>query len=204
MPNGHLLELSSLVPRHPPTGAALLHIFAPAAIVRLAIDPTPQPPGTMTRRIEVNWLRRPGNTPATQAHRDLGWNGLQHYLGTLCVQLPLTVNDRTLTEQAAIAVLALLIHDLEGGVLQSVLPIGSGGDYLVRLRGDNSFLQVEVSGVKADADGSLSGPRLREKSQQVLTHRRVGYASVTTFAYRPEAVVHSYHHYVKRKKRGKK
>lgn len=166
-------------------------------------DPTPQPPGTLSRAVEVNWLRRPGKESATQEHRAIGWDGLHEWLGTLCVQLPITVNDRTLTEKAAIGVLALLIQDLEAGVLQTVLPIGSGGDYYVRLRGAHSFLQVEVSGIKEDPAGSLSTPRLREKTTQVLSHARVGFASVTTFLYSATTSVHSYLHYVKRQRKAK-
>src|SRR5262245_32090905 len=105
MPNGPILELAPLPLRHPPIGEALLHEFGPAAIIRLCTDPTPQAPGTMSRGVEVNWLPRPGNNVATQVHRDIGWTGLQS-LQRVCIQLPLTVNGRTLTEKAAIGVVA--------------------------------------------------------------------------------------------------
>ena len=183
MPNGPPLELDTLPGRHPLVGAALLHSFAPPVIVRLCLDPTPQPLGTMERKVEVDWLRRAGNVAATKGHRDIRWNGLQHVLSLICPQLLVTVNDRTLTEQAAVGVMALLVHELEGAELQSVLQIGSGGDYLVRVPGANSYIQVEVSGIRLDAGGNLSTTRLRQKSAQVLTHTRVGFASVTTYSH---------------------
>lgn len=204
MPNGHVLELSSLPTRHPLIGEALLHAFGPPAIFRLSIDPTPQPAGTMAREVEIDWLKRPGSSAAGRVQRDIGWNGLDH-LGNVCTQLPITVNAQNLTEQAAVGIIALLIHDLEGGVLQSVLPIGSGGDYLVFTRGARKAVQVEASGVREDATGSASRARLAQKSEQVLTRSKAGYASVTTFSYSAALVVHSYLHYVcRRGKKGKK
>jgi hypothetical protein len=183
-----------------------LHAFGPPAVIRLNIDPNAQPAGTMTRRIEVDWLSPPGTSPAVQDQRILGWNGLQDFLGNLCVQLPMTVNSQTLTEQAAIGVMALLISDLKGEVLQRVLPIGSGGDYLILLRGSRKPAQVEVSGIHSDATGAASRARLAQKSAQVLSKSAVGYASVTTFAHASESVVQSYLHYVRRlrKKGGRK
>jgi hypothetical protein len=146
MANGVVLELSTLPARHPPMGEALLQMYAPQAMVRLCIDPTPQPAGTMSREIEVDWLRHPGKEAATHQQRAVGWTGLEHHLNTLCVQLLVTVNDRTLTEQAAVGVLALLISDLEGAVLQTVLQIGSGGDYLIRRKGQVPSSRLRSAG----------------------------------------------------------
>jgi hypothetical protein len=204
MPNGHVLELSSLRERHPPIGTALLHAFAPAAIIRLSIDPTPQPSGTMSRRAEVDWITRPGTNPAVQVHRDIGWNGLKDLLGRLCVQLPFTVNAQTLTEQAAIGVMALLINDLEGAVLQTVLPIGSGGDYFVLPPRGRKPIQMEVSGIREDSTGTASRARLAQKAEQVLTHSQAGFASVTTFSHKAGPIAHSYLHYVSSRRRKKK
>jgi hypothetical protein len=159
----------------------------------------------MSRRVDVDWITRPGTNPAVQVHRDVGWNGLQ-YLNNVCAQLPMTVNAQTLTEQAAVGVMALLIHDLEGGVLQNVLPIGSGGDYLILHRRGGNPIQVEVSGIRDDATGNASRARLTQKSVQVLTHSMAGYASVTTFSHPAGAIVHCYLHYVRqgRKRGGRK
>jgi hypothetical protein len=103
-----------------------------------------------------------------------------------------------LTEQAAVAVMALLVHDLEGGIIQRVLQIGSGGDYLVLTRRARKPDQVEVSGVQEDTDGSAAKRRLGEKTDQVLTHCKVGFASVTTFAHSQPPTAHSYLHFVRR------
>ena len=197
MPTGLPIELNTLPQRHPLVGGALFHAFAPPVIVRLSLDPTPLPPGIMERGVEVDWLRRPGNVAATQGHRDIRWNGLQHLLSGICPQLLLTVNDRTLTEQSAVGVMALLVHELEGAEIQTVLKIGSGGDYFVQVKGVNSFIQLEVSGIKMDLGGNLSPTRLQQKSAQVLTHARVGFASVTTFSHLA-GVAHTWLHYVKR------
>ena len=190
------LELSSLPERHPAVGEALLHQCGPSTIVRLSIDPTQQPPGTIYRSIEVDWIAQPANNPAVWADRVIGWNGLDEW-EVLCEQLPMVYNDHLLTELSAIAVFSLLINDLEGGVLQTVLPIGSGGDYLVRLAGADGEVQVEVSGIKDDPGGDRSRPRLQQKRTQVLQHVRVGHVSVTTFSYRAVAIVHSFLHYAK-------
>src|SRR5690242_3606418 len=77
MSNRDLLELSSLVTRHPPIGDALLRQYAAPVIVRLCIDPTRQPSGTMSRGVEIDWRRRPGQEAATQVRRDVGWAGIQ-------------------------------------------------------------------------------------------------------------------------------
>jgi hypothetical protein len=125
-------------------------------------------------------------------------------MDTLCVQSRIAVSEHDLTEFAAIGVMALLIHDLEGGVLQNVLPIGSGGDYLVIPREAESPIQVEVSGIQVDLNGADSRSRLSRKSTQVLSHSTVGYASVTTFSHPTGPIVHSYLHYVSRPRTTKK
>jgi hypothetical protein len=200
MANGTVLELSTLPARHPDVGTALHHAYAPATIVRLSVDPTPQQ-GTLSREVEVNWLRRPGRGPVERVRRRIGWSNEGEGLRRVCEELPITKNDQDLTEEAAVGVAALLIHDLEGGVLQKVLPIGSGGDYLLRVSGMDSFIQLEVSGLREDHTGSASASRLRQKTEQVLTQARVGFVSVTTFSHGPHAVVHGYQHFVRKKRR---
>jgi hypothetical protein len=157
----------------------------------------------MIRGVDVNWITRPGTKPAAQVHRDIGWSGLEDLLDKLCAQLPMTLNAQTLTEQAAVGIMTLLIHDLEGGVLQWVLPIGAGGDYLALPRGARNPIQVEVSGIRDDTSGNASRTRLAQKAAQVLTHSQIGYASVTTFSHSAGAIVHSYLHYVRRQQKGK-
>jgi hypothetical protein len=193
-----VIELSSLSVRAAPIGEALLHAFALPVIVRLSIDPTPQAADTMSREVEGSWLKRPGRGSVEQVHRRIGWSDVPQKMIALREQLPLTVNSQTLTEQAGGGVAALLVSDLEQGRLHMVLPIGSGGDYLVRVSGEDSFIQLEVSGLREDRTGSAASARLREKTAQVLTHARVGFVSVTTFSHGNRASVHSYHHFVRR------
>ena len=150
----------------------------------------------------MDWLRRSGKGQATSAHRSIGWANLQPF-ERICEQLPEARNAEEITEAAAVGVAALLIADLERGVLQSVLPIGSGGDYFLRVKEMSSPIQIEVSGLREDERGTASRSRLHEKSEQVLTHARVGFVSVTTFSHGVTAAVHSYLHYVRRQKKAK-
>lgn len=198
MPNGHVLELATLPARHPLIGDALLRQFAGSVIFRLSIYPTPQPPAMIKRTVTVHRIARPGTKPAIQEDCDIGWSGLPSYNRDYCVRLSRTVNEHDVTEQAAIGVMALLIHELEGGVLQQVLPIGSGGDYLVLPRGARHPIQVEVSGIREDRNGSASQSRLRQKCDQVLTASKAGYASVTTFSHPAGPIVQSWLHYVEK------
>ena len=199
MPNGQPLELVQLPAMHPPCGIALRHAFGPPTVIRLSIDPTPQPLGTISRGVVVDQIARARNAPAVEVQRSIGWANLQdavQNLRALLVQLPITVNAQALTEQAAIGVMALLLHDLEGVVLQAVLQIGSGGDYIIQ-----SEEQVEVSGIRHAVSAAVSQGRLAEKSTQVLRHSEAGYVSVTTFSYPGSQasgpIVHSYLHFVR-------
>ena len=115
----------------------------------------------------------------------------------LLAQWPLGASAHATTEQAAIAVLALLIHDLGEGEILKVLPIGSGGDYLVELVGVPKPVQAECSGIVADATGAESRSRLTKKKTQVLSKSAAGFASVTTFHHPPDGIVQSYLHYVR-------
>lgn len=204
MPNGHVLELATLPTAHPRCGEALLVQCATSTIIRLSIDPTALPAGTMSRAVEVNWLPRPGSGTASQEHRGIGWAGLTDYAGDLAVQWNITIPPQDITEQAAIAVMALLLHDLARGEIIQVLSIGSGGDYVVRVRGLKWWIQAECSGISADPNGSRSRATLKRKKAQVLTHSRAGFAGVTTFSHPQGDIVHSYLHYVCKKRRKRK
>jgi hypothetical protein len=200
MPNGHALELATLPVCQPHVGEALLRAHALAAIIRLRLDPTPLPLGTMSRSVAVDWVKKPGKNPAQQLQRDIGWDGIAN-IDAYCAQYRLAMNDHDLTEQAAIAVMALLIHNLQGGVIQRVLQIGSGGDYFVLTRRARNPDQIEVSGIRDDANGSAAKSRLSDKTDQALKHCKVGFASVTTFAHSQPPVVHSYLHFVRRRRK---
>lgn len=203
MPNGHILELSTLPTCQPFVGDALLRAHAWAAIIRLRLDPTPLPPGTMSKEVNVIWSPKAKKKRVQRLKRSIGWGNILD-LDSKCCQYRRTFNDHNLTEQAAIAVMALLIHDREGGVVQQVLQIGSGGDYLVLTRRARKPDQIEVSGIHTDADGSRSQQRLVDKTDQVLTHSKVGFASVTTFAHSQAATAHSYLYFVRRKRKRRK
>jgi hypothetical protein len=200
MANEHILQLADLPVLHPACGAALLHQFALPAVYRLNTDPSPQPPGTTTRRVEIDWIAHPGSAPATQAERTISWGTLAlPNMGLTLTQLPVTMNTNDITTFAAIAVMALLIRDLENRPIQEVLQIGSGGDYLVQAQGESALIQLEASGIRAAQTMALPNARLREKTSQVLSHNNQGFVSVTTFSVPNPggaAVAHSYLHYV--------
>lgn len=157
----------------------------------------------MSRVVTVDWLARTGRTPI-QEHREIGWNSLANYGGDAAIQWRWTVPSQDITEQAAIAVMALLIHDLAQGEILQVLEIGSGGDYLVLVRGLKRPLQAESSGIRIDANGAESRKRLAKKKGQVLQKCRTGFAGVTTFSHSQGNIVHSYLHYVYKQPRKRK
>jgi hypothetical protein len=164
----------------------------------------------MRRTVEVDWIPHPGTAPAVQVLRDIGWANLQAAvpkLAAILVQLPQTMNQNDITAYAALAVMALLISDLENMTLRGVLQIGSGGDYLVQRRGEKHTCQIEGSGIRDAASPGVCLARLDQKKSQVLQQSNDGYASVTTFSYPSgtRTIVHSYLHYVAKKpKKGKK
>src|SRR5439155_11293190 len=115
--------------------------------LRLGFDPVQQPTGTLVRPVLVDRLRRRAKHPVTET-LGIGWSGMPN-VADEWTRLRHTQNATTITEWAAIGVMALLLHDLEGCVLQTVLPIGSGGDYLILTNGRHPK-QVEVSGIDFD------------------------------------------------------
>ena len=122
----------------------------------------------------------------------IGQSGIREGLRRVCEQLPYSRNAYDLTEEAAVGIAALLIRDLEGSVRQSVLQIGSGGDYLLQVEA-SAPIRLEVSGVLMDETGRDAVARLREKTGQVLERVRVGLVSVTTFRHGPRAGVNEAH-----------
>jgi hypothetical protein len=184
---GPTIEVKTIDERHRRSG--LLKEFGIKIILRLAIDPVRQPPGVVKRAITVNRISPGSGEERWEETRELGWAGLPEYLDE-CEQIPIILNEHLITEQAAIGVMLLLIHELEGAILPTVLPIGSGGDYLVSLRGASKPVQVEVSGIKSGSAGQASS-RLGVKRGQV---RGAGFASVTTFQYGEAEAAHSYLH----------
>ena len=130
----------------------------------------------------------------------VAWTGLSEDCEDQCRRYRYTVDEDTLTEWAAIGMMGLLIHHLEGGIIRRVIRKGSGGDYLVTLTCDHSESQVEVSGIHRDESnsGSDSSARLREKREQILRYCPAGFISVTTFAHGTDREVRSFLHYVQK------
>jgi hypothetical protein len=193
MSNALALELASLASRHPEL-ALLSHAIM--AVIRLKLDPTPSialAGDLVGRKITVSH-RPKGAVGDTLHEREIGWAGVG-FTESLGIRITNTYNDQAITENAAIAVMALLAHEIEGIVLKRVLPIGSGGDYAAIYSGHP--IQVEVSGIK-QGHPSDSHSRLREKREQVLKQSPIGIASVTTFYQicSGGGVVHSFLHYV--------
>jgi hypothetical protein len=164
MSNGSILQLNTLPVRQPRIGTALLKAHAVAAVIRLSLDPTQLPAGTMSREVTVSWICKPGNTTLSNTQRQIGWENIPG-LADDCLTFPLTWNEYDLTEMAAIAMSSLLVENLEGGILSSVLPIGRGGDYMVLTRRARKADQIEISGIRVDDKGSKTRTRLAEKEE---------------------------------------
>src|SRR5262249_30176938 len=146
--------------RHPRIGLAFLKQCGTAAILRLSIDPLRVPAGTKAREITIDRVTRKQPNARTEEIREVGWGNVEAVSEEDCIRLKCAFNEERITEDAAIAVMALLIHELEGVTVEEVLPIGSGPDYLVTLKGKGGRLPVEVSGIREDATGSESSSRL--------------------------------------------
>ena len=173
-----VLKLSSLLERHPgDPGVSLLHLFGPCAPMRLtAAD------GETARRVTVRWTPRDRRRNEQTRPFIIDWTNCPQIWGHAAASRTDLASPNTVTEFAAIAVMGLLIHELETAVVEEVLPIGSGGDYNVRV-GRKSF-QVEASGVKADTTGHETAKRILQKSRQVLKRQKQAFAFVTTFEYK--------------------
>jgi hypothetical protein len=201
MANGRVLELGTLPHRHPAVGESLLNLRGPQAIIRLSIDPHRLPEGVARRIVTVN--RRSRDEVERTEEWTIDWAGSvrcdESYLG----QVSKDFGDQVISEDAAIVVMALLIHELEGVTIREVLPIGSGGDYRATAP-QIGLVQVEVSGAKEDQSGHESANRLRKKSEQVLKCSDSGFVSVTTFWHGKVNGVHSYLHFVAKPKKGGK
>ncbi len=193
MPPGVPLELRTLPTIHPQV--SILYGYGTSTIVRLSLDPIAQPSGTMVRSVVVEWVTRPGGGTPQVLTREIGWTDVPKAITDECIKWQATKNAQTITEDAAIGVMALLIHDLENAVITSVLQIGSGGDYILAIQGSPP-VQAESSGIHTDPHGYLSTARLKEKSAQVLKKCAAGFASVTAFSHSATQEVRCQIHFV--------
>jgi hypothetical protein len=131
----------------------------------------------------------------TTVIKRLGWNGLPQFSIDYCKQIGITLNEQRITEDAAIGIMAILVNELEGATIQSVLPIGSGADYCLQLLGAKGAF-IEVSGIREDTTGHQASSRLHSKCAQILGLNQHGFASVTTFKHCTCQGTHSYLHFV--------
>ncbi|WP_143393694.1 hypothetical protein [Fimbriiglobus ruber] len=188
------LELQTLPSIHP--GVAILTGYGTSTVVRLSLDPTTLPSGTIIRPVSVNWVARVGGLPPRQVTRDIGWSDVPQHTGKNCLLWINTKNERTITEEAAIGVMALLLKDLENATITRVVQIGGGGDYHLTLQGGGQT-QAESSGVHTDPLGYLSSARLVRKAAQVLQNSPDGFACVVAFSHTASSEVHCYLHFVR-------
>jgi hypothetical protein len=193
---GPTIEVATIDKRH--GKSTLLEQVGTSIILRLAVDPVRADAGVLKRTIVVDRIGPASGQVRREETREIGWAGLTDRLDR-CEELSTILNEQRITEDAAIGVMLLLIHELEGGVLTKVLPIGSGGDYAVRLSGRPRPVQVEVSGIKTGSAGEASS-RLSKRRGQV---RGAGFVSVTTFQHGNSGEAHSYLHFVEPASRGK-
>lgn len=197
--DGPIIELATLPSRHPKIGDPLLDLFGAQLVLRLGFDSRQQPTGTRKREVTIDRIASTAGGVRQTEVREIGWEGLPKFSEDYCIRVARTSNEQDITEAAAIAVMGLLIHELEGVSIESVLPIGSGGDYLVKLHKNKQLVQVEVSGIREDLAGDKAATRLGEKRTQVLNKSASGYVSVTTFYRVANGGPHSFLHYVEKR-----
>jgi hypothetical protein len=186
MASGPVIELETLPVRHPNTGSSLLKQCGAALVLRLSIDPTHVPKETTRREVSLDRISPSADLARFEEVRTIGWNGETGVSDADCQRLAITFNALRITEDAALAVMALLIHELEGLTVNVVLPIGSGADYILSVRKGEQNAHVEVSGLRDDESGRRSSRRLAEKCEQLLAKCPAGFASVTTFRHRKD------------------
>lgn len=198
MADGPIIELATLPSRHPKIGDVLLDIYGPQLVVRLSLDPRTQSDGTRKREVTIDRIASNARGHRQLEVREIGWQGFSKFSEDYCIRASHTSNEQDITEAAAIIVMALLIHELEDVRLESVLQIGSGGDYFGEMSNNKGWVQVEVSGIQEDDSGGRAESRLKEKRDQVLKTNDSGYVSVTTFHRAATGGPHSFLHFVEK------
>ena len=185
-----VIEVASLDERHERND--LIRVFGLSVLHRLAVDPARAEAGAWKRPVRVDRIA-PGPEPERREEaREIGWTGLTDLLER-CEVISEVLNQQEITEQAAIGVMLLLVHELEEAVLSRVLQIGSGSDYLVGVPGREGLVEVEVSGIRSGSAGEASS-RLGKRTRDRL--RGPGFVSVTTFQHGESGEAHSYLHFV--------
>lgn len=199
-----VLEVMSLPARHAQYGASILHHHVPSLIWRLALDPGPLAPpqpavaaDPRVREVCIDLVPHPGNCLSADVRRVVSWVGCPESNAQIAGMI-VAVAETTRTENAAIALMALFAHDLLGLEVCQLQPIGTRADYRLRGAAGSAEVVVEVSGIHTADYPSESSGRLTIKTDQVLSGNTEGYVSVSTFRYPPDAIVHSYLHFVLR------
>jgi hypothetical protein len=108
---GPVIELSTIDERH--RRKTLLEAFGTQVILRLAVDPVRLPREVLKRAITVDRTSPASGDDRWEEVREIGWTGLSPLLDR-CEDLSEVVNEHHITEFAAIGVMLLLIHELEG------------------------------------------------------------------------------------------
>jgi hypothetical protein len=186
---GLTIEVATIDERHHWPG--LLKEFGTAIILRLGFDPVPLPAGVLKRTVVVDRISPSSGGLRREETREIGWANLPEHVAD-CERIRKRLNENDITEKAAIGIMLLLVHELEGAVLTDVLPLGAGGDYLVRHSGHPEPIQVEVSGIRIGS-ASQASRRLGAKCGQI---RGPGFVSVTMFQHGRTGAAHSYLHFV--------
>ena len=142
----------------------------------------------MARDVTVTHHPRTGGP--TVFSRRIGWSTVSPQTLWEARLFRGSFGERVITEGAAIGVMALLLHHLEGGQITSVLQIGLSADYLIQI--DGRPYVTEVSGVRIDANGQETNSRRSKKRTQLFRGHREGYVSVTAFSHGENGGVATY------------
>lgn len=199
-----VIELRTLPGRHPQLGMVGLNEFGPKVILRLGIEPLAAAAGLRKRGITIDRVSRTGSGTQVREEREIGWDNLPQFSADDCRRLSVSLPEDRLTEDAAIGVMFLLIHELEGMEVLSVLQVGESGDYLVVSKDNGKRFGVEVSGIRRDEGKSETSSRQKKKTDQLLAHTHAGYVSVTAFQYGNDASAFSVLHFVTRPRQAAK
>src|SRR5436305_744816 len=113
MPEAETLEIARLAELHP--DLALFEECAAKLVFRLSINPTGLDPGQRRREIRIEHRPRNSSDTATDLTRVVAWTELDQAALDRCKKCEYTVGEDNLTEWAAIGLMGLLIHNLEGG-----------------------------------------------------------------------------------------
>ena len=161
-------------------------------IYRLSVSPFATEAGTSERTVRVEHRSDPTLV------RVVSWAEVSQETLDECSRIGRTLGTNDLTEWAAIGMMDLLIHNLEGSSVLGVVEQGGGGDYWISFESGEPSAQIEVSGILDDPTGAAIRSRVREKREQLLKMRHSGFVSVTAFGYKGSSEILSVLDFVER------